>query len=157
MLAVGAWLGAFVGALGALPPSVGGPSTSYLSRHVAQYAGAHFGGTSGFVAPPPDPDPGPDPGPGPDPEPPPPAVVPAVVVPYVIGKTVALAASRISGAGFVVFIQAGTGTVTAQDPPAFVLRPRGSAVTVTLGGIVRGAPSRRKRGLPPYQTPEGYK
>lgn len=144
MLAVGAWLGAFVGAFGVLPPSVSGPPSSYVGQHLGNYAGAYFGGIAGAVVQPP----------GPDPQPP---EVVSIEVPYLIGKTAAVAADRIVGAGFTAFVMAGVGTVTAQDPPAFVRRPRGSAVTVTLGGIIRGAPSRRKRGLPPYQTPESYK
>lgn len=150
MLGAGAYFGDYIGTL---PGSVPGSSTpaSFLGTFLAQYEAGYFGGTSIYVAPGPGPGPDPDPGPGPGPAP----EIVTVQVPYVIGKTPDVAVTRIIQAGLTPFLLAGAGAITAQDPPAFVFRARGSAVTLTPGGIIYGAPSNRRRGLPIYQAPEG--
>lgn len=142
MLGAGAYFGDYLGTLGGSVPGSSAPA-SFLGTFLSQYDAGYFGGTSVYVAP------GPGPGPGPAPE------IVTVEVPYVIGKTPDVAVSRIISAGLTPFLLAGGGAITAQDPPAFVFRARGSAVTLTPGGIVYGAPSKRRRGLPIYQAPEG--
>ena len=145
MLATGAYLGAYVGAFGGgLPSLPSGTGSLYAGQFLAEFVSGYLG-ASATVGPPP-----PDPGPGPAPD------VVLVGVPSVIGRTALVAIDRLRSAGFVPFVNPGAGTVTAQDPPPFVLRLRGSSVTVTLGGIIRGAKSTRSKGLPVYQTPEGY-
>jgi PASTA domain-containing protein len=81
------------------------------------------------------------------------ATAPAAVqelVPYLIGMTQSQAEAVIEALHCIPSVIGTSGTVTAQDPVAFTYVDRGSTVTVTLGGAINNASSRRRRGQVPY-------
>jgi hypothetical protein len=76
------------------------------------------------------------------------------ITPYVIGKTLAAAVSRITSV-YCTAVSIGTsGTVISQAPPAFTVIARGSSITITMGGAITYVRKERnkRRGLPPYSA-----
>jgi hypothetical protein len=75
-----------------------------------------------------------------------------VIVPYLIGDTLAAALMRIASIFGVASVTGTTGTVTAQDPAAFTRVPRGTTISITLGGTIYGSGNSRARA--PYGVPD---
>ena len=75
-----------------------------------------------------------------------------VTVPYLIGYTQAPAEIAIAAIYCTPDVTGTTGTVTAQDPDAFTVVPRGTTISITLGGAINSVPSNRRRALPPYNS-----
>jgi hypothetical protein len=85
----------------------------------------------------------------PPPAPPAPAIT--EVIPYVIGATEGPATAALNSIHMSVTVIGSGGTVTAQSVEAFTLADRGTTVTITMGGPINTAPSRRRA---PYGNPE---
>jgi hypothetical protein len=79
-----------------------------------------------------------------------------VVVPYLIGYTQTPAEAVINAIYCVPSVIGTTGTVSAQSPDAFTLVPRGTTITITLGGDINSNSHRKHRGhgQPPYGSPD---
>lgn len=78
-----------------------------------------------------------------------------VIVPYLIGYTQTPAEAVIEAIFCVPSVIGTEGTVTAQSPDPFTLVPRGTTVTITLGGSINSVSSRRHRGGQlPYEAPD---
>lgn len=69
-------------------------------------------------------------------------------IPYLIGAEEYAARQMLSSIYMVVVVVGSGGTVTAQDVEAFTLAPRGTTVTITMGGTTHF--SRGSHGPPPY-------
>jgi hypothetical protein len=79
-----------------------------------------------------------------------------VIVPYLIGYTQTPAEAVINAIYCVPSVIGTTGTVSAQSPDAFTLVPRGTTITITLGGDINSNSHRKHRGhgQPPYGSPD---
>lgn len=77
-----------------------------------------------------------------------------VIVPYLIGDVLAAALMRIASIYCVASVTGSTGTVTAQDPPHMTRVPRGTTISITLGGTVYGSGGGNGRARPPYGAPD---
>lgn len=75
-----------------------------------------------------------------------------VTVPYLIGYTEAPARAVIEGIYCTPSVVGSGGTVAGQAPDAFTTVPRGTTVTVTMGGAINSVSSGRRNGLPPYHS-----
>lgn len=80
----------------------------------------------------------------------PPPVGVQEIVPYLIGDSLYAAQMRIASIYGVPSVTGASGTVLSQSPAPFTLVNRGATISITLGGPVNAAKSRRRRGLPPY-------
>lgn len=75
-----------------------------------------------------------------------------VIVPYLIEDVLSAALMRIASIYCVASVIGTTGSVTIQSPVAFTRVPRGTTITITLGGTIKGSGSRRARA--PYGAPD---
>lgn len=75
-----------------------------------------------------------------------------VIVPYLIEDVLSAALMRIASIYCTAVVIGTTGSVTIQDPVAFTRVPRGTTITITLGGAIKGSGSRRARA--PYGVPD---
>ncbi len=74
----------------------------------------------------------------------------AVEVPYLIGFTQAPAEALISSMYCIPSVIGTGGTVVSQSPVAFSTVPRGTTITITMGGPVNSVSRRRRGGQVPY-------
>lgn len=75
-----------------------------------------------------------------------------VIVPYLIEDVLSAALMRIASIYCVANVIGTTGSVTIQDPVAFTRVHRGTTITITLGGTIKGSGSRRAQA--PYGAPD---
>lgn len=75
-----------------------------------------------------------------------------VIVPYLIEDVLSAALMRIASIYCVANVIGTTGSVTIQSPVAFTRVPRGTTITITLGGTIKGSGSRRAQA--PYGVPD---
>lgn len=75
-----------------------------------------------------------------------------VIVPYLIEDLLSAALMRIASIYCTPVVIGTTGSVTIQDPAAFTRVPRGTTITITLGGTIKGSGSRRAQA--PYGAPD---
>lgn len=75
-----------------------------------------------------------------------------VVVPYLIEDVLSAALMRIASIYCVANVIGTTGSVTIQDPIAFTRVHRGTTITITLGGTIKGSGTRKAQA--PYGSPD---
>lgn len=78
----------------------------------------------------------------------PPASPLSEVIPYLIGSVESQARQMLGSIYMNVTVSGSGGTVTAQDVEAFTTQPRGTTVTITMGGATYNP--KGSAGSPPY-------
>lgn len=74
------------------------------------------------------------------------------VVPYLLGDTLANATARIASIYCTASVTGSSGTVQSQSPDAFTTVPRGTTISITMGGPTNHGRRRKRDGNPPYNS-----